>query len=641
VSENTLISAAKNLVHNPRPVGSSYWAVWSASGLSTATLVSDRSYSGVNSMRYVLNAGETSVTIIDAGNWDDPLWASRVPIGSTISGMIHLSGPVPHNILYARLVAIYTDDTGTYGNLVWIPAGSTDFQRIIMQPIVTTKAIRNVRIEVVNDISVGAPATTFYLGGADIRRNQPVDAFVHGSAGPNYSWEGTVNGSPSDRAAFTIGPVLGSGGVVYPSIRLHVVNRKNQILREITENFIDGSVNYDLDADQWKGSCNLILNDPGLISPFADEYVRVTLRIEYVDGTVEEDSIGMFMVDPPKERWSGGHDQWTYDGKDMLALLSTWMMRGPELRPTFGAEEEAVAASGFLVYAGNRYQAAVDLLLFDIVGLDRSQVAINLGDAIFQQDFAVENGTSVLETLTQILQGAGFQKPWVSPQGIIRSEIAGTDPAHIEPSIVLATGENSRIRWPFDVEPEVSRVGNRVRVFSAQQLSQPVYEWVDPVPGSKGKKKGKKKKKKRKGGSPGQPGYYQYVRTDYWNVPVSVVRANNDPTHPLSIASLGRIIDLPDVNVPLISGEAEAIAIADQALRDASLIPIRVRLTTEVMLRGYPEVYELNMTDAFGNPIASGQGRYWCRGWTLQLGLPWEMTHNLTRVIEFATAAWG
>jgi hypothetical protein len=46
------------------------------------------------------------------------------------------------------------------------------------------------------------------------------------------------------------------------------------------------------------------------------------------------------------------------------------------------------------------------------------------------------------------------------------------------------------------------------------------------------------------------------------------------------------------------------------------------------------------MKDAYGDPIESGQGRYWCRGWSFQLGPPWEMVHNLTRVVSFATVPW-
>jgi hypothetical protein len=103
---------------------------------------------------------------------------------------------------------------------------------------------------------------------------------------------------------------------------------------------------------------------------------------------------------------------------------------------------------------------------------------------------------------------------------------------------------------------------------------------------------------------------------------------------------LRRFIDVPDINVPLVADQAAADALANNALIQASVLPMRARLTTVVMLRGLNEVYELNLMDSHGNPIDSGQGRYFCRGWTLQLGLPWEMVHTLTRVIAFTSTPY-
>jgi hypothetical protein len=115
---------------------------------------------------------------------------------------------------------------------------------------------------------------------------------------------------------------------------------------------------------------------------------------------------------------------------------------------------------------------------------------------------------------------------------------------------------------------------------------------------------------------------------------------NEDPAHPISFQRLGRWIDIPDIKIPLVVDLAEAQQIATQALIDAGNLPIRARITTQAMIRGLNEVYELNMLDAYGDPIESGQGRYWCRGWSIQLGPPWQMVHNLSRVLPFAQASF-
>jgi hypothetical protein len=152
-----------------------------------------------------------------------------------------------------------------------------------------------------------------------------------------------------------------------------------------------------------------------------------------------------------------------------------------------------------------------------------------------------------------------------------------------------------------------------------------------------GGKKGKKHKNAQPSGHVGAA--VAATEFTYWGGYISV-RANMDPAHPLSYPRLGRWIDLPDVEVPYSLGQAGLDAAADQALAEASLIPMRVRLTTQVMVRGLNEVYELDMSDSYGDPIPSGQGRYWCRGWSLQLGAPWEMVHNLTRVVPFTAVSW-
>lgn len=631
MSEGILVPAARNLAHNPRPASTTHFG---GTAGSTRTFVTDRSYSGTGSVlvQLLADAGQNAYWL--AAPAADADFLAITP-GATIRAMAHFSGVIPVGEWKTRLVVRYTDATFQITEVNPVDVNNIDFKRVIFPDLVTNpaKQVDYIYTDFTRVSGAAGTATSFYWGGFDVRVNQPLDAFIHGAAGANYAWEGTANASPSTRAAYTVGPFRGSGGQIYPSVRLFVVNRQNQVKREITKHFIDGSVNYDLDAEQWKGSCTLVLGDPGLVTPLADEYVRIQLRVERADGTFEDKSIGMFMVDPPDERWSAGYDQWTYQGKDMLGLLATWLLRGP-------AASANVAASGYVLGSGRPYRAAIEDILFNHVGLAREQVALPIGDTLALGNIGFENGTTVLAAITALLQGAGWQKPWVTPEGIITSAPAGLNPAQVEPSLVLATGENSQVRWPFEVDPEISKVGNRVRVFTAKNVSTPVYQYFDPVPPTYKKKKRKKKKDKLKLVDPGDPGGNRIVAYEPVPNPVESTRANMDPAHPLSIPRLGRVLDLPDVNVPLVADEAAATALADQALRDASLIPIRVRLTTEVMVRGLHEVYDLDLKDAFGNPIASGQGRYWCRGWTLQLGMPWEMTHNLTRVVEYATVSW-
>lgn len=660
------IPLGRNLAHDPRPTATTYIAV---PGGSTRTLVTDRSYSGTSSVFVTLAAGAT-LTWSAATPGDADLTA--LGLAGTYNSAFHTSGPIPAG-LNAQLRLTYNDATIAATTLTPVNNATTRFERTNLPALLAsaTKPINAIDILLIN--STGS-AMSFYVGGIDIRRQtSPIDGFIHGSAGPTYSWEGTANNSPSNRAFSVTAPIIGSGGSVYPTVKLFVVNRQNQIIREITDHFLDGDVSYDMDADAWKGSCRLILDDPNLIQPLAIEFIRIVLHLDYPDGTSEEGSIGQFMVDLPSERWSSGSDQWTYAGKDLLGIFATTMAR-----------------DGYGVNAGQSYLSIINDVCFRLIGLSPSQVSFPAVTQVHAAKWSWERSTTILKILTDELQAVGLQKPWVSPLGVVTSAVAGTNPAAFPASLVLATGQDSKLRWPFQVDPETAGIGNRVQVVSSEYIAN--YHWNEAITihgvasesvatssvsvtsynitaavEAQQKKKNNKKKDKKGGGgkhgknNPGQepppddsppddpapnepppvdpPPPEDTIIPGYWDDgydPRYGLAVNDDPSHPISHARLGRWIDLPDINIPQVSGQAEADAIARDALVKASVLPMRARVTTVVMLRGLNEVYRLDLMDSNGNPIESGQGNYFCRGWTLQLGLPWEMVHTLTRVIDFA-----
>lgn len=483
MADTTTIPERRNWAHDPRAQTLTHTF---ASGTgSTEAVVTDRSFSGPNSVLGTIVAGERLDTFlhITSGN---AIYAT-IPDAATIYGAVYLSGPATD--LEVNFHVDYTDGTSDWPTNPNFNLVGTDFQRVDVPPITIAsgKVVSRARIMIRN---LATATQLIYLGGTDISVNQEVDAFISGAGGANYSWEGAANDSPSNRAAFTVGPVLGSGGQISPSIRVYVVNRQNQILREITEHFIDGNVNYDLDAEQWKGSCTLVLDEPGLIKPLVDEYVRTTLRIEKPDGSIEEGSLGLFNMDAPTERWSGGHDSWTYEGKDMLSLLATTTV--PAI-PAAGQPGEL--ASGFIVPPGGSWLQYISDLLILFMKFNAAQFSFAGLTGAATLPVAWEEGDSILTMLTDMLQGAGWQKPWVTPEGIITSAVAGLDPARVTPSLVLATGENSQIRWPFEVDPETSRVGNRVRVVGTKVVTH-APTIVDP-PGYWEETKKKRRRKKR------------------------------------------------------------------------------------------------------------------------------------------------
>lgn len=655
-------AAARNLAHDPRPVADTRFGV---SGSATAAFVTDRSYSGAGSVFLTIPVGGL-VGWNAAANDDADI--SAITEGDA-RAMMHYSGASGSGI-EARFRLVYTDSTTDDGPFVPVPASGSAFQRMILAdlPVNTAKTLRNIQVQYRN---VGGATRTVYVGGLDIRVDQTLDGFIHGDAGSGYSWEGTANASPSNREDVTINRVVGVGGQVRPSITVEVCNRQGIATDDISEHFIDGSITYDMDAERHKGSVNVTLDDPHLIQAFADQYLRFNLTLRRLGVDDEGGSLGMFMVDPPAERWlSGSNDQWQYNGKDMLGLLDTWMMRQPATGNTFlpgvyqpgtyFTSPDYVPANGYAVQAGSSVQGAIDHLLQAVVGFSPQQYAIAV-PGMFPVNQAWQNNETALKVLSDMLVSVGFQKPWVTPDGIITSARAGENPAVFQSSYIFRTGEDSPVRWPFEVDADVSRVGNRIRCTTTWQdavdlvVSQesakaakmgpnPEYENRPARP----KDKKKAKKWDQTYGNippeivvePAVPAKDIVETLVYWG-PAEAVAENLDPAHPLSVPRLGRYIDLPDISIPMLGTPDAALGAARQELLKASRIPMKARLTTEVMLRGLNEVYELDLSDMDGNPIPSGQGKYFCRGWSMQLGAPWEMIHTLTRVIDYTAVSWS
>jgi hypothetical protein len=612
VSEYATVPAGRNVVHNPKPA-----SLTNISSSGTAALTQEASFSGLTALRVELGASQTFLW--SAASNDDPDLAAISP-GSSVFFSVRVMGTITGAPITTFRI-IYTDGTNTTANLV-LPPGLNDdtFTRTPTPgtllatsglPVAAGKTVRNAQLL----LDTGSiDSFSGFLGGFEVRVNQPIDSFIHGDGGDGYAWEGTPNDSPSTREAFVANPIFGSGGQYTPTLTAEVVSRQGQTLRDITDHFLDGSITYDLDADQHKGSCNVVFNEPGLVEVLGDEWLKLSLRVERPDGSVEEGPLGVFILEPPKETWTEGADQWVYPGKDITALLSATYIRGvPQVLVLPEGDEEIALLGAYVAEEGTSYWAVLEDVLINDVGLTRVQFTFHGLSQFFDETTGWESYTSVMQIATDTLEGAGWMSPWAMTHGILTSAPAGINPATVAPSLVVSTGNNSRVRWPFEVDVEAGGIGNRVRVISAKNVT------------SITRRRNKKKKKT--------------IRTTSRHV-VEVWRMNNDPSHPLSYPRLGRWIDIPDVTQPLVQNETEATALADQALIEAGQLPVRVRLVTEAMVRGLNEVYDLDLSDHTGEPIPSGQGRYWCRGWSMQLGPPWEMVHNLSRTIDFRAASF-
>lgn len=634
----------KNYAHNPKPVNTNYVFTF---GGATATFSTARSFSGTGSFFLTLPAGGSVDWRASA---DDD--ADISPISGTVSMGVRASGASLAGLMI-RPRLNYTDgsaDVGTYQALVSEPSffGTNVLPGLVKNP---AKTLRNAMVTIQNPTG---SSITVYVGGLDIRVDDVIDSFIHGDGPINYSWTGTPNDSPSVRSAIAGTIVRGGGGSFRPTVNVSVVNRRKQFIRDVTNHFQDGSVTYDLDADASKGSCSISLDDPGLIDPLADQYFDINVEIEYADGTTDDFPVGMFLADPPQERWDGGNDSWTYPGRDMLGLLDTTMMRSKPLNTDVGEGGNFTDARVLPVNAN--LALFLSEVLVNFGGVTTSQFSLPVpGVSLVGKSWP--GGTTVLQCISDVLQGAAWRKPWVTPAGIIVSAKAGDDPSLFLPDATFSTGQDSYVRWPFEVDSDASGIGNRVRVIGSNKLvntnvvTNPAYAgWIAAINKAK-KNKNKKKKKKQLHklyATPQDPKTNKDDITTYTNI--AVVVANQDPASPVSYTTLGRWIDLPDIEQKVLSsavdgnnqaaGDAKARDLGTQALIEASMLAIKARMTTEIHRRGLNEVYLLDLYDVNDDPFPSGQGKYFCRGWSFQLGPPWQMVHNLSRIIPFGAASF-
>jgi hypothetical protein len=221
--------------------------------------------------------------------------------------------------------------------------------------------------------------------------------------------------------------------------------------------------------------------------------------------------------------------------------------------------------------------------------------------------YSAETGTPLLSYITSLCDGMAWRRPWATLQGQVKTEPI-RPLSEEQPDYYFETGINSPVRWPFEVQPEPENIANRITVFSKKQgtIKEVINEVIE----------------------------------------------NDDPNHPFSTVRLGyqlpegqtlpdgstvqkRYIDAPQKNAVLLNSSQEAITIGMAELEKLGMLPYVARLKTRAMVAQLNSVYELNLTDFEGNPMANqaGQGKYWCIGWNLTLGPPWEMTHNLRRII--------
>lgn len=601
---NILLSfpEAENVMRNPKPASLTYVSKNSGPG---AVLAYDQSFSGPTSL-FVQYTGNQTLSWFsnDSGGG----WTGDAAGDQEFTGAIRVFSRTDISFTNARLVIHYTDTTTTAGDTNAVSViGKNRWQRIDLPHVAGTagKTIRRIEIQLTAN-------TTFdvYVGGADVRRGQEVDSFVVGDGGEFWSWAGTANDSNSLRSAASEQQPLGSGGIYSYETAFWLVDRFNRVIGEISEFVNNASISVDSLAPGAKATINLGMSSNEIIQPWEDTYIRPHLKVTLGNGEVEggvgpgpEGMLGIYSVEPASERYDINGNSFVYQGYDLLWLLDQETFIGVSSQnndlPDVVSNEIA-----FMVNPGDSYRdKIVEVLQYAGFPEDRPNqpgiIAVppeTDPDNVAEYLFGATVGQSYLEFATQMADAGGWERPWMNMQGKITT-IPRRNLDSIDADRIFESGDFSDVRWPFEVDPEPENVANRLVVIAKHTGYERVYK---------------------------------------------VVAQNKDNmAHPLSYARLGRWIDAPKFEAPSVANIDRAKLIAETELEKMSMLPYTVRMKTRAMLVDVNEVYDLNLSDVYGDPIDKGQGKYFCVGWQLNLASPWEMTHNLRRLVPVFESPLG
>lgn len=209
----------------------------------------------------------------------------------------------PSALMQSRLVLTHTNGSVVTG--AWSSALTGSGWIRVTTPAVTSNTgttVDSARLEI-------SGGTSVIVDGVQIERGTTPTAWCSGALGsPAGVWLGGVNASPSYRLTQTMqSRVTGSGGHVRVSARLYRANYQNVMLQDLSDYIISGEVTWARDAEvTWALSCSITGDGWAELTPYLD-WVAPVLRVEYPDGTVSEDQLGLYLVmDSPETHTESG-----------------------------------------------------------------------------------------------------------------------------------------------------------------------------------------------------------------------------------------------------------------------------------------------------------------------------------------------
>lgn len=332
--------------------------------------------------------------------------------------------------------ATYSDSSNTVDIV-----GTSAWQTLGLSSISPTPGKTIDRIEIICYQTNPSTAVVYWADGADVRIGTEYGTYVDGEQGALYYWTGTAHASASRRRAENSAERRGDGGSLVVTPLLWIGDKDNNRDREISAHVLAGQIDMRNDRDV-KLTFVGEVDDPTIIDPYSD-YLIPVLRIQYPDGTVVNQQLGIYSIEPMPETAYETHRTGRFEARDL-----TWNLLQSQFedRKSFASTQNVVTAVRNMLEAEGFTRHAI---------VDSAET--------FGKRITFKSTDSKLFIINTALNMIGYYPLHMDMDGYLKS-----NPyqylSNAEPSLRLASGEGSIIVGAIEKRKNPERICNFIRV---------------------------------------------------------------------------------------------------------------------------------------------------------------------------------
>lgn len=448
MSGHVLIPDGINLVPNPSfRTGMTGWATGESSNTSTRERDTSFGWDGPHSHRITITSsvveGYSFLSLPSSHRW--PViagesydlamrWYTESPDVRVrfLRTWVDAAGAAVGTSVFVGTVLAYGARTGR-----WYTQGFEDQIAPAGATSVTVSTRLYTRIAGLSGVSAWFDG--YHLAPSDVG----VQAYVDGDQGPDYFWTGTANLSTSRRSPVYEQTVTGYGGVVEVDARVFLSSVKGEVGEDITDYVLDATVDFDIDRDGPKSTAKVTVTDPTIIPDYS--WVAIFQSVEYENGRIESDQVGLFRLEQPKEDFDSQSVEVKMSGFDATVRLSDRTLEDTiNLAP---GQRYTAYIEAYLNVAGVRHSIPFSSKVIPAIGL------------------TFKIGMSLLKVVNELCAAVGYYSVFANEQGVVTTMPIIENLHGVQPAFRYSIGQDTDMVGDFSFDPNSADVFNRVIVY--------------------------------------------------------------------------------------------------------------------------------------------------------------------------------